>query len=117
MKNEFMGIPLYLATTWVWRDKPFSKGQALIDLYMMSQNKDKQLVGNMMYVVEKGEIYTPMRALATRWGWSRNKVLAFLDVLESDGIINRMANKQQTKINIMKSLKEISEEMGANEPI
>lgn len=77
-----------LADHWLWEDKPFSKGQAWIDLIMIANWQDVQAEdGGKIKAYQRGTVYTSMVILADRWGWDRRKVKRFLDLLQSDHMI------------------------------
>lgn len=62
-----------------WKEKPFSKGQALVDLFLRATH-DSQRVKGVKLV--RGQIFITIKGLAKEWGWSRNKVRYFLAALE-----------------------------------
>lgn len=63
---------------WIWADKPFSKGQAWIDLLLMANHSDKKVVlGNEVILVERGSFITSEKKLMENWGWSKEKVRRF----------------------------------------
>ncbi|MGF0096045.1 hypothetical protein ACQRC6_06350 [Peptoniphilus sp. SGI.035] len=73
---------------WLWNDKPFSKGQAWIDLLLMANHEDKKILfnGNLIEV-KRGQRITSIKTLCDRWGWSNTKVKNFLKLLEEDNKI------------------------------
>ena len=75
---------------WLWEAKPFSPGQAWLDLLMMAAHSTgtRQWKGSFL-VQHRGEVFTSMVALADRWGWDRKKVARFLRALEEDGMVTR----------------------------
>ena len=88
----------------IWLEKPFSKGQAWVDLLLLAQgvDREKQYRGKIQHQ-KPGEVYTSILYLSNRWGWGRNKVYRFLEYLiksgmiaiqgrTSDGTINRTQN-------------------------
>ncbi|NLK37111.1 MAG: hypothetical protein GX299_03390, partial [Epulopiscium sp.] len=86
---------------WLWEDKPFSKGQAWIDLLILANHADnKFLLGNELILVERGSFITSEYKLSERWGWSKSKVRRFLELLEKDGMIEKKSNQKRTTINI-----------------
>lgn len=87
---------------WIWKsDRPFDEFHAWIDLIMLVNHEDKQVLfdGNLV-AVEKGSTITSIRKLAVRWGWSRNHVSDFLDLLEKEQMIqqNRATKKTALKV-------------------
>lgn len=72
-----------------WKIKPFSKGQAWVDLLFLANYSDvKNVEGDHVTVYERGKIYRSMQWLADEWGWDRRKVKRFLMALESDGKVS-----------------------------
>ena len=91
-----------LRNHYIWDDKPFSKGQAWIDLIFSASHKDtKFLLGNQLIELEKGSFVTSEIKLMDRWGWSKSKVRAFLNILENDSMIVKKTDKKKTTINIV----------------
>lgn len=72
----------------LWLEKPFSKGQAWVDLLMLAQGieMDKHYRGQIQHM-KPGVVYTSILYLTKRWGWSRNKVYRFLELLIKDKMI------------------------------
>ena len=88
---------------WLWQDKPFSKGQAWIDMLLLANHDDnKFLFGNELIEVKCGSFITSELKLMERWGWSKRKTRSFLDLLQSDGMIVKTSNRKRTAINIVK---------------
>lgn len=73
---------------WLWFCKPFSKGQAWIDLILLANWEDQErLIGGKVVQVERGCFTTTCGDLSERWGWSKKTVSRFLDLLESETMI------------------------------
>ncbi len=86
----------------IWSDKPFSKGQAWIDLILVANHLDnKCMVGNKVEEIKRGSFITSELKLMDRWGWGRKKVQLFLKFLESESMITRNANNKRTAITIV----------------
>ena len=53
----------------IWSDKPFSKGQAWIDLILLANHSDnKCMVGNKVEEIKRGSFITSELKLMDRWG-------------------------------------------------
>ncbi|GAA0062754.1 DnaD domain-containing protein [Clostridium sp. CTA-1] len=104
MAGEGKGwISLYrnIQEHWLWQDKPFSKGQAWIDLLLSANHKEnKILLGNELILVEKGSFITSQAKLMECWGWGNTKVRNFLNLLKDDKMI-LYTGKNYTKIKII----------------
>ena len=87
----------------LWEDKPFSRGQAWIDMILLASHKDTEFYfdGDML-PVEKGQIITSKRKLGDRWGWSNSKVNKFLNELEKVGMLVQKSDTKKTTIKIVK---------------
>ena len=88
---------------WLWDDKPFSKGQAWIDLLMLANHEDKKfLFGGELIEVKSGSFITSIAKLTQRWGWSNTKVVKFLELLEKEEMIVKKSDAKKTAITIEK---------------
>lgn len=86
----------------IWSDRPFSKGQAWIDIILLANHKGKDvLVGNRMQHISRGSFLTSELKLMDRWGWSKKKVRGFLELLVSVNMIEKNGNRQGTVINVV----------------
>ena len=97
-------VKLYrsIVDNWVWQDKPFSKGQAWIDLIIMANHKENKFpLGNEVITVERGSLITSELKLMERWGWSKSKVRQFLNQLQNDSMIVKKTDRKKTTINII----------------
>lgn len=87
---------------WVWKDKPFSKGQAWIDILLMVNHDDNKVpLGNDLITVERGSRITSIRQLCDKWGWSNTKVTNFLALLKKDGMIDYKSDTKKTLITVV----------------
>ena len=68
----------------LWLAEPFTKGQAFWDLVAGANHADgKVICGNVVVEVKRGQNFTSELKMAERWKWSRNKVRAYLKLLEN----------------------------------
>ncbi len=87
---------------WLWKDKPFSRGQAFIDLLLSVNHSDnKTVINNELVEVRRGSLITSQEKLSERWGWSRSKVSRFLKLLEDDRMIEVKTDSKKTTVNIV----------------
>ena len=87
----------------LWLIKPFSEGQAWIDLLLIT-TFDKGLIkikNGELLELKKGECGYSQLTLSNRWGWSRGKVLRFLTFLETQKMIQQKKHGNFTIINIL----------------
>lgn len=99
MAQGWISVHRQLQEHWLWEEKPFSRGQAWIDLLMSANHCDRKiLLGNELIEVKAGSFITSELKLMDKWGWSKSKVRNFLDVLQSDGMIVKKSDKKKTTI-------------------
>lgn len=85
--------------SWLWQEKPFSKGQAWIDLLLSANHQNKKtLLGNELLIIKRGSLITSQKKLMQRWGWGSEKTRKFLKLLNCDGMIRVEADKKKTTI-------------------
>lgn len=88
---------------WLWEDKPFSRGQAWVDILLLANHEDKKIfMDGELIEVCRGEHITSEPKLASRWGWSRTKVRNFLEILEQEGMLkNIKEGKKRTRLKVL----------------
>lgn len=97
----FIALYRELSDHWLWDDKPFSRGQAWIDLLLTVNHTDKKIMFNgELTTIKRGQTITSIRQLCDRWGWSNNKVTRFLKILESEQMLTRKSDSKKTVITI-----------------
>ena len=101
-KQGWISLHRKIQEHWLWVDKPFSKGQAWIDLLLLANHSDnKFLLGNELVEVKAGSFITSELKLAERWGWSKTKVRSFLDTLQTDHMIVKKSDRKKTTITVV----------------
>lgn len=87
----------------IWTSKePFDKRSAWIDLLLMANHADKKImIDNQTVTVSRGSYMYSIEKMCVRWMWSRGKVKRFLDVLESEHMINTERTNKGTLITIV----------------
>lgn len=102
MAKGYITIHRSIEDNWLWKEKPFSKGQAWIDLILLANHAEvKKPVGDSITVFQKGCVYRSISFLADRWGWDRKKVKRFLDVLQSDQMVTVNSTRGGTTITLI----------------
>ena len=90
-----------IQNNWIWEDKPFSRGQAFVDLIMMMNYEDKKLMFNGTLIeVKRGSTITSIRKLSEKWGWSKGKVDHFLKQLQNDKTITYKKDSKKTVVTL-----------------
>lgn len=86
---------------WLWDDKPFTKGQAWIDLIISANHKAAKIVIKSQIVsLNRGDQARSEVTLAKCWGWSRGKVRRFLSALENESMIVQQKTQLTSIISI-----------------
>lgn len=89
MSKGYIKLHRQIEDSWLWNEKPFSKGQAWIDLLLLANHSDhKEMRNGELTEYKRGQVCRPMTELAERWGWDRRTVKRFLDVLSADGMLS-----------------------------
>jgi hypothetical protein len=102
-KEGWVSVHRKIEDCWVWKDKPFSYGQAWIDLLIIANHADiKKPYKGKIVVCKRGCINRSILSIANRWGWSRAKVKRFLDLLKADEMIDFYSTTHDTTITIIK---------------
>lgn len=103
MEKGWISLSRKIQESWVWEDKPFTKGQAWIDLLLSVNHEEKKfLLGNEIVICERGSMITSVRKLSERWEWSNTKTVNFLNLLENDGMIEQKKDTKKTVLTIVK---------------
>lgn len=85
----------------LWYCERFSKGQAWVDLLLMTNHADKKIIFNgQTMVVKRGQYLTSMLKLAEKWQWDRKTVKNFLSLLVKDNMIRVETDNHRTIITI-----------------
>lgn len=101
MHQGYISLHRQIQDNWVWKDRPFSKGQAWIDLLLLANHEDNKVpVESKIISVKRGERLTSILWLSERWGWSRKKVSNFLNILTKQGQITQNRTSKYTLITI-----------------
>lgn len=103
MAQGWIKIHRELSGHWLWDDRPFSRGQAWIDILLLANHAEKKILRNGDLVeIERGQFVTSILKLSERWGWGRKKTSNFLELLEKDGMITQKRTTQDTTITVIK---------------
>lgn len=87
---------------YLWNKKPFSEGQAWIDLLLIANHEDNKVLQNgTIKTFKKGTVNRSILSLSERWGWDRRKTTRFLRVLERDGMLSMNSTTHGTTITLI----------------
>lgn len=85
----------------LWKEKPFSKGQAWIDILFLVEWKARYVrIGGKKRKVNPGQCWITLNTLALRWGWSKETVRRFLKRLERDGSVSLSVTEGGTRLTV-----------------
>ncbi|MCG5739867.1 DnaD domain-containing protein [Staphylococcus aureus] len=99
----WISIDRSIQNHWLFKEKrTFSKFEAWIYLLMEANRSEAKVpIGNQIVTVERGQRLTSILTLSDLFNWSRFKVKTFLDLLESDGMLEVKTTSKYTLITIV----------------
>ncbi len=88
----------------IWqRSEPFDSRSAWIDLLLTATHSERKLIINNEVVrIRRGSFVTSIVKLSHKWQWSRTKTTRFINLLESEQMINTKRTPKGTLITIVK---------------
>lgn len=102
MNRGFLKLYRKIADNPLWNKKPFSDGQAWVDLLLIANHKpgiiDKR---GIRIKIKRGQVGYSVLGLSDRWGWSRSKVVRFLKHLETEQQIEQQKSTVTTLITLI----------------
>lgn len=100
MKEGYLQLQRKFFDHWLWSEqRTFSKAEAFLDLLQIAAfAPTKRIVREKLIPIGQGELIASTRFLATRWGWGKDKVAKFLDMLECDHMTRRETRQGETVI-------------------
>ncbi|MFG6369568.1 MAG: hypothetical protein K1W16_14370 [Lachnospiraceae bacterium] len=103
MQNSgWVKIHRQICENWIWNEKPYSKGQAWIDLLLLANHQESKIpYKDEIINIERGTVCRSVLWLSNRWGWGREKTRRFLKQLEVDEMLKINAATHQTTITIV----------------
>ncbi|MBQ7873740.1 MAG: hypothetical protein IJ306_01065 [Oscillospiraceae bacterium] len=97
MEQGWVSLHRQIRDHWLWADKPFSRGQAWVDMILRANHEEKKVCfENSIIEISAGGFLSSETALAEAWGWSRRKTHSFIDVLMKDGMLETKRNGKGT---------------------
>lgn len=97
----WVSIHRKIQDNWLWKEKPFSKGQAWIDLLLLANHKEEKFsYKDKVITGKRGVVYRSILWLSERWGWDRRTTKKFLMQLKSDNMVSFSCTTQGTTITI-----------------
>lgn len=100
MTNGYFKLQRRFFAHWLWTEKRcLSKAEAWLDLLQIAAfMPTKRIVRDKLLKIEEGELVASLRYLADRWEWNKDKVAAFLKLLESEEMIRRESRQGESVI-------------------
>jgi len=84
MNNGWIKLYRKIRDSKFWKDKPFSKGQAWIDLLFDVNFKTTKTIYKKKYLqIKPGRLFISQRKYAKKWGWSKTKTRDYFQTLEN----------------------------------
>ena len=84
-----------------WLMHDFEKLGWWVDLLLSANHKDnKVLIGERLIELKKGQMIISLSFLSKRWGKAKGTILKFLELLESDQMIDRCTDRKVTILTI-----------------
>lgn len=103
MARGYIYLHKQLLDHWLWQDKPFSKGQAWIDLLLLSNYEDKKKMHRgKLITCKRGTVNLSIMELSKRWGWHWKTTKKFILEMERDGMCTLKCTTECTTITIEK---------------
>lgn len=91
-----------IADNWVWQEKPFSTGQAWVDMLLTANHKNNEvLFEGKVITIQRGSFLTSILKLSSKYGWERKKTTRFLNLLENQKMITTKRTTHGTTITIV----------------
>ena len=85
----------------MWEEEPFTRGQAWVDLLLITNYEDGYYRNRGERIdLQRGQCGRSVLSLSERWKWSRGKTTRFLKELEKDGRILIKTDNRNTIISI-----------------
>lgn len=87
-KNGWISLDRSIEDHWIYKEEHFCEFHAWIDLLMLAKYADSETtINGRPFIIHRGSLLTSIRKLATRWGWSKDKVLRFLRILRDEEMV------------------------------
>jgi len=88
MNNGWISVPRRIVDHWIWQQP--RKFQNFLKLVMLANYTEGSAVfGNKTYTVQRGQVASPLRALAKSLDCTKQTLLTFLELLQRCGMIEK----------------------------
>lgn len=100
-KSGYILLFRSLMDNWLWSSRPFSKGQAWIDLLFLANYEDRKAMHRgKVKICKRGTVNLSISTLANRWGWNWRTAKNFILELEKDEMCTLECTRDCTTITI-----------------
>ncbi|NHZ84872.1 MAG: hypothetical protein GWP19_03215 [Planctomycetia bacterium] len=90
-----------LQNHWLWQEKPFSIGQAWIDILLECNHEENEIsIKNNVFIVKRGESLNSLKTWAKRWGWNVSATRRFLKKLQKAKNIDTVSETVTTRLTV-----------------
>lgn len=97
--NGWIKIHREITEHWIFQDA--EKFKWWIDMiFLASYENNRTVIGNKIVEVKRGQLLGSLSFFMKRWGISKERVINFLRLLQSDGMINKESDKNVSIITI-----------------
>ena len=98
--NGWIQLHRQIRENWIWSDP--EKLRAWLDIILEVNHEEHQVpIGNHIITVKRGQKHTSVRKMADRWGWSRDRVCRFLDLLCEAGMLTSTRTQIGTLLTVV----------------
>ena len=98
--NGWISLHRKIRDNWIWSDS--EKLKAWIDILLEVNHGEKQIpFDGHMIKIKRGQKLTSLRKMADRWGWSRNRVANFIELLIEAGMVTAKRTRHGTLLTVV----------------
>ena len=102
-KGTYIYLDRGILDHWTYKDKPFNRSMAWIDLLLIANHKTHTRFWRGKSIqFKRGDVNLSITELSKRWGWSRGKTRRFILSLKTDGMVTTKRTSDGTVITIVK---------------
>ena len=99
--NGWIKLHRDIQSHWIWGNPEYLR--AWLDMCMMANHMArKELINEKVVIIKRGSFDASYRFLATRWKWSINRVVRFINALKTDTMVDTATDTGQTIVTILK---------------
>lgn len=101
MSNGWIAIDRGIEDHWIYKDSDKLKAWLCI-LINVNHSERKVLIGDELFICDRGESLMSLESWATKFGkgWNKSKVRRFLKLLENDSMIVIKSNRKTTHLKV-----------------